>query len=932
MKRLVLFAVLLLGACASGSKVATLGRVDDQALPSQGNWVLAATPSILRYAPSRRIEADMTAAIAHYEAVAAAEVDGDSRNEALRRAAYLRLQLADEALEPGEGQLRQAVAEYRELLRSAPQDPNRDQILYQLARAWQSLGEREAARDSLRTLQRDFADSPLQADVAFRLAELAFAQKDYVAAAQDYRRVLAAGPEGRFFEMAQYKLGWSAFRLSEHGEALAQFLALLQRELPANPGHDPAAVLAAAAPGRAPWIGDALRVISLALAADGGAAAWARHFPDPAEEPEFAPLLYVALGELLLEKRHYTGAAAAFAAYARRHPTTDLAPQFARRRIDSLAAGGFARETVRATVDYIEQFAPDAPYWSGRSPGPEVVTQWRDDVDTVAAHYHHLAQQSEAAGKPSARQDYLKAARWYQRRLQVLPGDAAAPQTRLLLAEALQAAGLLDQAVGHFTAAAYDYPDFARAGEAAYAAVLVSWSLAEAKPAETAQALAAAERLLEAFPQHPQWQPVLQRSLDAELTAENWPQVAALADRLLARPGLLAGHRQQALAAKADAHFAQAQYPAAEQAYRALLALPAAGQAPARQLALSIYRQGEQARTQEDLVAAARHFLRLGQELPDAEIRSEADFDAASALLAGQDTAAARPVLEALLARDPGHRLAGEARRKLAAVYEQLGEPVLAADRYLEIALAATGDRPLEQEALWHAAELYDGARAVMPAVRAYARYAEHFPQPLNRALRACARLAELERTSDPAGARRWLEALVEREQAGGPQRTDATRLQAARAALELGRDLLARAAGLPLSQPLEASLGTRQQLLEQGIAWLNRAAEAGFVETVPEATFATAGGYGDLARALAHAPPPRGLDELEQEEFRMLLEEQAFGFEELAIQWHESNLARLREDIWNRWIAASAQALAQMVPARYAKTELLVQHHATLD
>ncbi len=932
MRALVLSAVLLLAACASGSKVSTLGRVDDQALPSQDNWALAATPSILRYAPSRRIEADMEAAIAHYEAVAAAEVDGDSRNEALRRAAYLRLQLADEALEPGEGQLRRAVAEYRELLRAAPQDPNRDQILYQLARAWQSLGERQAARDSLRELQRDFPESPLQGDVAFRLAELSFAQKDYRTAAQDYRRVLAAGPDGRFFEMAQYKLGWAAFRLGEHDEALAQFLDLLQRELPAGPGHDPAAVLAAAAPGRAPWIGDALRVISLTLAADGGAAAWPRHFPDPADEPAFSPLLYVALGELLLEKRHYTGAAAAFAAYARRHPTTDLAPQFARRRIDSLAAGGFASETVRATVDYIEQFAPDAPYWAGRNPGPEVTAQWRDDVDKVAAHFHHLAQQSEAAGRPSARQDFLRAARWYQRRLQVLPADPAAADTRLLLAEALQAAGLLDQAAAHFTGAAYDYPGFARAGEAAYAAVLVSWTLAASQPAETGQALAAAERLLEAFPEHPQWQPVLQRSLDAELAAENWPQVAALADRLLARPGLLAEHRRHALAAKADAHFARAQYPAAEQAYRALLAMPGAGEAPARQLALAIYRQGEQARAREDLAAAARHFLRLGQELPDAEIRSEADFDAASALLARQDTAAARPVLEALLARDPGHRLAGEARRKLAAVYEQLGEPVLAADRYLEIALAATGDRPLEQEALWHAAELYDGARAAAPAARAYARYADHFPQPLQRALRAYARLAELARAGDPAGARRWLEALVSREQAGGIERSDATRLQAARAALELGRDLLARAAGLPLSPPLEASLATRRDLLERGIGWLERAAEAGFVDTVPEATYATAGGYGDLARALANAPAPRGLDELEQEEFRMLLEEQAFGFEELAIQWHESNLARLGEDIWDRWIAASAQALADMVPARYAKTELLVPRHATLD
>jgi hypothetical protein len=52
------------------------------------------------------------------------------------------------------------------------------------------------------------------------------------------------------------------------------------------------------------------------------------------------------------------------------------------------------------------------------------------------------------------------------------------------------------------------------------------------------------------------------------------------------------------------------------------------------------------------------------------------------------------------------------------------------------------------------------------------------------------------------------------------------------------------------------------------------------------------------------------------------LLEEQAFPFEEKAIQAHELNLQRVKQGLWNEPIKRSVRALAELSPAKYGKQE----------
>src|SRR3546814_9888786 len=85
---------------------------------------------------------------------------------------------------------------------------------------------------------------------------------------------------------------------------------------------------------------DSLRVITLSLSTLGGGQALNDYLAQHGD-PRFYPLLYVALGESMLDKHRYTDAANANAAFIQRYPASPLAPTFQTRVIAAYEAGGF---------------------------------------------------------------------------------------------------------------------------------------------------------------------------------------------------------------------------------------------------------------------------------------------------------------------------------------------------------------------------------------------------------------------------------------------------------------------------------------------------------------------------------------------------------------------------------------------------------------
>jgi hypothetical protein len=88
-------------------------------------------------------------------------------------------------------------------------------------------------------------------------------------------------------------------------------------------------------------------------------------------------------------------------------------------------------------------------------------------------------------------------------------------------------------------------------------------------------------------------------------------------------------------------------------------------------------------------------------------------------------------------------------------------------------------------------------------------------------------------------------------------------------------------------------------------------------------ATFYMAETYFDFSRSLKESERPADLKAADLEKFEAALEESAFPFEEKAIKVHEKNMEMLHAGVFNAWTEKSLSRLAEMVPGRYAKSEM---------
>jgi tetratricopeptide (TPR) repeat protein len=887
-----------------------------------------------RSAPVRReeaVDADAAQAARSYEAfLAIPDTDAAMRAQALRRLGDLRLAEA-EALRAQDGAesppavaaARESIAAYRRLLQEQPAAVSSDIVLYQLARAYESVGEPVEALAVLDRLVAAHPESSHYDEAQFRRGEAFFSVQNYAEAGQAYALVLSRGPTSAFHEQALYKRGWSLFKESRDVESTATFLALLDGVLVRDGRLRPQPELSRP---EQELCGDALRALAMTFFAGDGPAslevAVERHGPAPYEAR-----LYYALGDLYVEKERYQDGAEAYRAFAQRHPLDAEAPLLIVQATDAYAKGGFTALVLEGKRQLVEQYGPQSEFWRAHAADidPRVSLAVQQDLLVLAQHHHALAQKGSVADRDAA-------VRWYRDYLDGFDSSPQAPETRLLLADLLFEGTRYDEAAVEYELAAYAYAENPEAARAGYAAI-VAYDRAEAQVLESERAalrlrgVDVALRFADAFPQHAETPAVLTRATRVLFDAGDRPRAEAVAQRVLA-PGSRADPAQQLVAWTVLAHtyFDDARYADAERAYTELAArLPAGDPQRAEateRLAASVYRQAEAKQAAGDVNGAVQQFLRVAAVAPDSPSGAKAEYDAAALLInAGQWNEAAG-VLEGFRGSHPGHELQPQVTRKLAAAYLEAGRRHDAAVELEQVSASAAEDAEVRRAVLWQAAELYVATDDPASASRAYASYVERFPAPMEPAIEARQELADLAAAAgDTASRKSWLEELIVAADAAGSERS---RLLAARASLELARPLDQLARSVRLAIPLDRSLAAKKAALEASLSAYGRAAGYGVAEVTTAADFAMADLYRDLARALLASERPAGLSAEELEQYDLLLEEQAYPFEEKAIGIHERNARRAREGIYDQSVRDSYAALAEMKPARYGRNESL--------
>lgn len=916
----LLVAGALLAGCASTSKRA----------PPE--------PPTLKSLAGRTIEVDADPGVSANEEVAAKAYRDflataprePHRREALRRLGDLEMDRIDAQSAAGEAQgtsdYRAAIARYTDYLKAYPNAADNDRVLYQLARAHELNGELETALKTLDRLVEVYPATRHKEEAQFRRGELLFTLRNYAKAEVAYAQTMASGQGTPYYERSLYMHGWSLFKQGRLEEALHSFFGVLDLKLAGRGDESDLDKLPGLTRADRELVEDTFRVTSLSLENLQGAASIPAYVTTPVRR-EYEFRVYQQLGELYIKQDRVKDAADTFTAFAQRHPLHKESPVLQARVIDIYAKNGFETLALDAKKRYVVHYGVGSEFQRANPAG------WERSAPLVKTHLEELARHHHAAAQKSKRtEDYQEAVRWYRSYLTSFPNDPQAAQNNFLLAELLYEDRRYAEAAAEYEKSAYRYPQHEKSADAGYAALLAYAQLEKRATANDARSVQAAGvesalRFAQAFPQDPRRAAVLTNTAE-KLYALNDPQRAVeVAQRVVAlKPPADAAQRRVAWTVIAHAAFDRGAFADAERGYGEVLAAAPANDAQrgalAERLAASVYKQGEQARGQGKLQDAVTHFNRVGALAPGSTVAATAQHDAAAALIALKDWAGATRLLNDFRARYPKHPLQDEVTNKLAVAYLEQGQWAQAAGEFERIA-AAGRDPQLARAGLWQAAEMYEKAGARAQAARVYERYAKQYPEPLEASVEARYRLAQIARGDGNAARSLALMREVQKaDQTAGRARTDRTRYLGAMATLALAQPLADDYRKVALVEPLKRNLKLKKDRMEAALKAYAAAADYGVAEVATAATFHTAELYRDFGKSMLNSQRPKGLKKDELEQYNVLLEEQAFPFEEKAIELHEVNAKRAAAGVYDQWVRDSYGALAKLRPVRYGKVE----------
>jgi len=928
----MLISATITACSSSGIDIGPLiGDLDDEVkfktIGKVGDFYLEVEPEV-------EFKVNRDQVISSFKELVRITADGGGTGDELRRLADLELEssldnrLSDDEIAQlrGEREAIHAIIVYQQYLDKYPEREDNDMILYQLSRAYALESEPDKSLLALDRIASDYPDSKYIDEVQFRRGENLFVARDYVAAEQAYGVVVANHPQSLFFAKALYKYGWTQFKQSRYQDALQSYIRLLDLNLQQDKIKD-IEFNPLLGRGEIELLEDVARVISLSFSYQEEKFYISQYFRQNGKR-DYEPLLYLKLGQLYLDKGRVIDGSDLFLAYTREYPYSPHTPYFHQRTIEIYQQAGYSDLVLKEKIAFVDQYDVNGEYWSLQDEAtlqklrPTLILH----LTELATHYHALARVSKK------QQDYEVSARWYRRFLKSFPDDPGAPRINFLLAESLYDAGQYPQAIDEYEKAAYAYKPHQDSAESGYAALIAYDALFSTTNAGEILALRqkrikSAVRFTTEYPQDPRLSAVELQTAQQYYEWGNFSQSMASAKRLINSEQVDRPTKQAAWTILSDAQFSTGDYVSAEQSYLFLFEFlgnqSPKSKAVGEQIAASIYKQGELARDKGDHLAAARHFSRLGQVVPQSPKRIVADYDAATAYIQLEDWPVAITQLETFRKRYPkDKKFSTGVTEKLALAYSSNGNPSQAASEMLALS-TLPGSIERKRDLMWRSAELYEQADQQDKAIGIYKNYVKAYPYPLARSIELRYRIAESYRAkNDTRNLHIWLNNIVQADARGKSERSDRSRYLAATASIELIRPLQQKYLKTRLTVPLKTSLKKKKKLMQQSLDAYRQAMTYQVEEVTTEATYQVAEIYHDFAKSLMTSQRPGGLSEEQLEEYDLLLEEQAFPFEEKAIDIHLANFKRIPQGTYDEPIKKSLVVLGELLPFRYAKVE----------
>ncbi len=868
---------------------------------------------------------------------------GAMRREALRRVADLMQQQLEEdedrmvsgEVTPEEeiifkdASYEKVIQHYNEAVSNYPDFPGNEHIYYQLARAYEANGEPKQAIWALEQLIKNHSDSDYINEAYFRAAELSFLTQKFPQATKYYSELVRLGMENQFYRVAMYKSGWALFKNKSYKESLDQFIELLDHMTLDASLDDMLAELPQYTIGEREMIKDSLRVMSIAVTHQEEPLPYLQNYLITLSEPRpYEFMIYQALGDMYHYQELYQDAAQVFAAFAQRFNLHPQAPFFQIMAIETYRKGRFTTLQDESIRDFSNNFGYQTGFWT-----VDKTTRLKQQLEPYLRQYlsmlalrHHAALQK----KPDEI-NKQQALHWYRTYLQSFTKDSEAAHINFLLAELLYETGDYKAAAVEYNKTAYDYGYHKESREAGYAAILAydkqrAGLEGDALNVWRRQSLENALHFAKVFSDDERVPSIITKTAQDLFEVGAYDTAIKAASIILNLKGLTPQKERSAQLVIGHSYFEQGDYLRSENAYHAALNSMDKNDkdydGTYERIAAAIYKQAEHQQKSGNLQAAIREYQRLVIITPRSKIRETTEFDMATAHLQLKQWQSAIDILVSMRNSAFGKKHAMDITQKLTVAYLETDQNQNAAAELETLALLAPS-YDVQREAVWRAAELYEKEGNITATIKAFEDYVKRYPSPVDANIEARYKLAQLHQQQNNARLHiARLKDVIRHDAKALDQRTSRTKYLAGISSLALADIAYEEYKSIKLVEPIKKNLTRKKDQMQSVIKDYGKVSEYAIAELITNATFKIAEIYRDFSHALMTSERPKGLDDDELEMYDIMLEEQAFPFEEKAIELHEKNYHRINDGVFDQWVKNSLGKLGEIIPGRYDKSE----------
>lgn len=853
--------------------------------------------------------------------------EGDAhRKIAIRRLADIELQLSQELIQQKgvaeyDSSLGQEVenrllidksqALYRELLHQFPASENNDEILYRLAHIAGKKGETHQSVSYLDRLVHSYPKSRYFNEAQFRIAEQAFANGEYPRAEIAYSAVIFSPQRSVFYQRSLFKRGWTRYKQQYYYEAVDDYLLAISA---LEVGGEMAELFEAQS--------DAYhKAIALAFAKYGELHAIENYFQEaPPEALLFK--IYQQVSLLFLEQARYFDSAMLYTQYLTSHPDSSFHFDAHNARIKIWQESGFKSKFIESIESFYLAYRPSDENMSRRE-GLRKSTL-RPLLEkyglAIASHYHVLTKDEKSADDGVFIKNVQVAKQWYQYYMEDFNDSAAVVSVYYQYADLLAQLNQVDNALSYYRKAAYENTHLNHK-EAAYALVSLMDEISTSvdqngKPWLQSQ-LKAAEQFCQYFYSDHRANQVAvhvgKKATDGGKTAQSVYLLEACHTA-----GVTPSDDFNILLA--EGYFELADYVKAEKTF-GLIQSDLKKESVSKRLALSIFQQGEAAQRNNNTALAIFHFSRIATTTPQSSIAATGLYQAISLSMAVGEFHKAIEMSEVFRRLFPQNKFTPDVLKTLSIAYLNTEQHLLAANELAAVARISENNE-LKRAALFQAAELYESQDQWQLAIENYRQYAHTYARPLDQYMEATYSLSSLyEKLGNQKNADFWRRKTVSSgERFAKDLSSDRAQYIVASEALFLGNRSYTDFKRYKLVQPLQSNLKNKKRHMQDASRYFKAAARFPFAEIKTEAIFQIGKVYADFSVALLNSERPNSLSEIELEQYEILLEDQAFPFEDQAIELYENNLRLASAGVSSQWTKRSLVQLGQLYPARYKK------------